>query len=204
VTRAKTEEARVRRALLMFGVLIVAALAGLVSSIATATPACACACIPITPAEALAEADVVFTGTAVQRIGPADPLSPEDATYIFDVEQIVKGPPTVDPSYRVGTANSGDACGISFAIGQRYEVFANGAVGELRATACGGTRRLEQNPPPPSLGAQRPAAITAADKTQTRPGDGAMPAAVVGTGLVGGIAFLRAFVTFRRRRHRRA
>jgi hypothetical protein len=107
---------------------------------ASALPAHACDCAPLTPSEAAAEASVVFVGTPTQRLGQPDEGSPDPVTYRFSVERVLKG--EAGPTLSVSTNNSGDACGVDFRIGDRYEVYALDADGTPFATRCGGTHRI--------------------------------------------------------------
>lgn len=127
--------------------------------LSVSTPACACSCVPVTPAEAQSEADVVLVGTAVRTLGTIDPDSPEPITFQFSVEAVVKGPSLTEPSIQVQTSASSDACGISFEVGARYAVYAVHSDGALFATVCGGTYRLandDRGPTPASRPSIRP------------------------------------------------
>ena len=119
---------------------LVCAVFGATGVLVAPAPACACDCLPITPREAKAEASIVFVGTVTQRIGKPEDGSPDPVTYVFAVENVVKGAST--PTLRVQTNNSSAACGVQFRVGERYEVYAVDADGIPFVTQCGGTHRV--------------------------------------------------------------
>lgn len=118
-------------------------------------PACACDCVPITPSEAEAEATVVFIGTATSLEGKQDG-SPAPVTYVFTVEDVVKG--SAGHTVSVQTNNGSAACGVDFQIGQRYEVYALDADGMPFVTQCGGTRLLPADTKLPAVALSEPTA----------------------------------------------
>jgi hypothetical protein len=132
--------------LVLLGVL----LATCGGALARQKPVCACECVPITPAEAQNEADVVFVGTARHVVGTVDPDSPDPVTYVFALQKMIKGPRHPGRTVRVQTSASSAACGIDFKIGARYAVYAVNSDGVLFAMICGGSRRLTPGDPGPT------------------------------------------------------
>lgn len=92
----------------------------------------ACKCRSPELREAVAAADVVFTG----RAGRAT-TSPGKETFV--VAQVWKGrvPTTVE------VENSAGSCKFVFDAGALYLVFARGAADALELDACGGTRHVD-------------------------------------------------------------
>lgn len=124
----------------------------------TATPAGACSCLAIDDIEAFSLADAVFTGAAVERHEPTDPLS--STTLVFDVDHVYKG--DVGARQEVSTPSSSAACGIS-PTDDRMLVFAtepgttragslDAADGQLVAFLCGGTRDVSTATVPAAFG----------------------------------------------------
>lgn len=113
--------------------------------IGSAKPCLACSCVKFTDEESFAEAEVVFTGEAVDRRDPsagstsgstADPIF-----WTFDVSSTQKG--HAGERQEISTSRDGASCGFAFALGRRYQVFAYPFGGELRTGLCTGTRALE-------------------------------------------------------------
>ncbi|MGE0598909.1 MAG: hypothetical protein AB7J35_03675 [Dehalococcoidia bacterium] len=108
-----------RRWLLLLAMLP-AALAPLLSS-GGAAYACSCAIRP-TPTD-LTYVDTVFAGT-VSKVGEWDPRtsSATPIEVVFNVDYVWLG--EANAVMRTGTAASGASCGYTFAVGERYLVFA--------------------------------------------------------------------------------
>ena len=140
-----------------FARIALAAMAGLMLVYAVEPPigawACSCAAPsgvdltrPLTPAEAAAYGPgaVVFNGRAVAR-RDGNPLSPivssaDPITWTFAVERVVHG--GVGAVVDVESARDGASCGMTFAIGARYQVVATSSGGTLRTGLCSRTMRL--------------------------------------------------------------
>ena len=119
--------------------LIAMAFAGLVSVVPVST-ALACSCAQAGTAESLGFADVAFIGTAVavEAPRPGDVISTADPIhYSFAVDQVFKGPLT-DAEIVATTALDGASCGTSFAVNERWLVFATIAEGEVWTGLCSG------------------------------------------------------------------
>lgn len=99
-------------------------------SVGFAAPAFACSCAPSTRAEAVEQADVVFTGT-VEKV-EAEGFWNIATLKVDDVE---KG--TVDEEATVQTAKSSAACGVNFVVGQKMELAAIQRKTRLHASSCG-------------------------------------------------------------------
>jgi hypothetical protein len=107
------------------------------------TPASACSVTELpTEAQYVARADVVFEGTAVNRVDPkagspaigtGDPI-----TWTFAVDRRIKG--SVAAQQVVQSARSGASCGFTFTVGTRYRVYGNYDGTVLRTGFPSGTR----------------------------------------------------------------
>jgi len=112
---------------------------GLLSAVPLST-VLACSCMAVTIPEAFGFADVVFTGTptAVEAPAPGEIGSTLDPVhYAFAVDKVFKGE-YAEPELVATTAMDGASCGTSFAIGERWLVFANVTDGELSTGLCSG------------------------------------------------------------------
>ncbi len=116
------------------------------------TQVLACSCMQMTPAMALAGADVAFVGVVAAvddpAVGPVvgggDPLR-----YTFAVEESMKGGPGVSVDIRSARDSAG--CGMEFATGQRWRVFAyTDEAGQLQSGLCSGNELLAEGVPIPS------------------------------------------------------
>jgi hypothetical protein len=115
------------RRLLLVLVLIIGGL------VARAPSSWACSCVQITIGDQYRLADAVFVGN-VSRVSSADARGNVIATIA--VSDVYKGP--VPQTANVRTARDGASCGVSFAVGTRYAVFARGTT-PFEANICGGT-----------------------------------------------------------------
>jgi hypothetical protein len=126
------------------GPLWVAALAGLALALAgPAAPAWACSCLRVTPAEALAAADLAFSGTVTeiaQTTGTGSSGGMPVLAVTMDVSSVWKGP--VAGSLVVETPTDSPACGFPFAVGETYLVYANEAGGHWSTGLCARTALL--------------------------------------------------------------
>jgi len=145
-------------------VLTVALLACPLLLVATAPPAGACSCVAVDDTEAFAQADAVFTGTAVAQRGQPNSTSP--TTLVFDVDRVYKG--DVAERQEVRTPSSSAACGLTPIDRAPLLVYATepggqgdaslGATdGQLVAHLCGGSRDATNGPVPASFGSGRAA-----------------------------------------------
>ena len=140
-------------------VLVLILLAG--GAVWMSSPAAACSVTEPLPTEAqyLAQADVVFEGTAVSSRNPDPAGPPVLIAWTFAVDRPIKG--SVGPQQEVQTALSGSACGFTFTAGTRYRVYANQSSGVLSTGWPQGTRE---------------AALVATTTTVARPPTTAAPA----------------------------
>ncbi len=113
----------------------------------------ACTCMPTDPGQALANAQVAFTGVVAKvedpstgpMVGSADPIF-----YTFAIEEALKGEPGSAP--QVLSARDGVSCGMTFAAGQRWTVYAWVAEsGRLETGLCSGNELLAEDVPIPDL-----------------------------------------------------
>jgi hypothetical protein len=105
-------------------------------------PAFACSCaVNLTPADAAARADVVFTGvvTSLKVSHPNAPItsSMDPVDVGFQVEGVFKG--SVVANQQVRTAASDASCGFPFEAGQRYTVFGQRQGTTVTVDLCHGT-----------------------------------------------------------------
>ncbi|WP_157361817.1 hypothetical protein [Haloechinothrix halophila] len=141
-------------------VLTTTALAGLLQLATTlgAAPALACSCTPMTDAEYVGNADVIFAGTLLDREEPPSGqiVSSRDlVTLTFAVSEVYKG--QVGAMTQVRTASSGASCGLEIEGEGPFLVFTTFDENGLTASLCGGTRDLPETVPA-VLGEGRPPA----------------------------------------------
>lgn len=150
--------------------VVFALLGGLVVTVLGAGPAAACSCVGLSDAQALASADVVFSGT-VRDGAPSSPSREQTRTFRVTVDESFKGAPGAKPAVR--TATDSAACGVEFAQGDQVLVFAT--VGgpsasrpdELSANLCSGTRVLEGPVPDAVRSGVDPPWVACADAVDT-------------------------------------
>ncbi len=118
---------------------------GLLSVFALPRPCAACSCVAFTPDEKIARADVIFRGrvTAVSPDANASSLYTRGGVT-FQVEMSWKG--SVPPEIAVSTDGFWGQCGIRFARGEEYLVYAKeGGSGGLTLESCRGTRSVRES-----------------------------------------------------------
>ena len=135
----------------VFVLSVVAALSALMSVIGFATPAHACSCAPLNEAKYFRHADVVFTGTLIDRQEPPwQPVmsSGDPATLTFEVSRVYRG--EAQRLQEIETAMEGASCGLEIEGSGPFLVFANDAPdgAPLTASLCGGTRAIADGGPP--------------------------------------------------------
>lgn len=131
--------------------LAAVAIALAVSTIPVAQVA-ACSCMPMAPGEAAAIADAAFTGTVVaeQPVGGVDLLAPEpmgQVLYTFEVDGIAKGDLRAQATVLAG--GDGAGCGMSFAMNERWLIFASAQEGQLATGLCSANVPLAAHEEPP-------------------------------------------------------
>ena len=122
------------RSLRMVTALVVALL-GLTWGVwAAPTPAYACSCATSDPAEHLARADVIFSGTVT-----SDETRGDTRRLSFAVDRLYKGSATA--TQVVETSSSGASCGLELSGPGPFLVYAQAGGGraDLTADLCGGT-----------------------------------------------------------------
>jgi len=133
--------------------LTVVAFASLVTLAAPTARVFACSCMQMTPAMALANADLAFVGVVAAVDDPA--VGPvigggDLLRYTFAVEEMLKGAPAVSVDVRSGRDSAG--CGMEFAAAQRWRVFAYAdEAGSLQSGLCSGNELLAEGVPLPTL-----------------------------------------------------
>lgn len=123
-------------------IVLVAAFASLVTLAAPATTVFACSCMQMTPELALANANAAWVGvvTTVGNAG-ADPNDP--VAYTFAVEQTLKGELALTEVVRSSRSSAG--CGMEFALGQRWRLYAYADEGaQLQTGLCSGNELLAE------------------------------------------------------------
>lgn len=123
------------RRILAVAVVLVAA------GLSWSTPASACSVTEPVPTEAqyVAMADVVFEGVALgrQQTGGTAAGTGYDFAWTFSVDRPVKGSVALQQVVETSATSS---CGIPFAVGTRYRVFANYDGAVLRTGLGSGTQ----------------------------------------------------------------
>jgi hypothetical protein len=118
-------------------ILVTMALVAL-ASIFNPTCAFACSCRPPgPPAEALASATAVFSGRVTAVSGAVDSGGSDPVQATFAVTRVWKG--ADQPTVVVATPASSASCGVAFAQGQEYLVYASDVEGRLQTVACSRT-----------------------------------------------------------------
>lgn len=150
----------------------------------------ACSCMPMAPAEAAAMADAAFTGTVVQEQPMAGdaPLGPESMgqiLYTFQVDGIAKGDVGAQTAVLAGGDSAG--CGMSFAMNERWLIFAYRDGDRLGTGLCSANVPLAADEDPPV--AVTPVTATPADSGGGVPLGVILPAVAV-LALLGIAAFL--------------
>jgi len=134
-------------------VFVVGLIAGL-GVLVPSTPACACSCGSMSAEEAVARADAVFVGVAVDVNTPwRGPLvsSADPVTVTFDVGTVYKG--DVPANARVQTVRDTASCGYRFEEGQRYLVHVYVGEDGIWATGlCDGNQLIEATTALPASG----------------------------------------------------
>jgi len=88
-----------------------------------AAPALACSCAERTPGQSIAEAELIFIGTARETVHSDEEGS--DTVYtVFKVKETLKGEPS-EEAYISHELDTGSNCGIDFADGKEVLVLAN-------------------------------------------------------------------------------
>jgi hypothetical protein len=136
-----------KRLMVLVVVAVAVSAAGVLGAIA---PASACTYQEATPEELLARADVVFEGVALLSRDPsagAPGISSGDPIiWTFAVDRQVKG--SALPQQEVGTPRGGATCGVDFAAGVRYRVYAVDQNGVFMTFLGSGTVEAPAPPPP--------------------------------------------------------
>ena len=122
------------------------ALVLLVSAVGPIARVYACRCIAAEPGQALANADVAFVGV----VSEVDTVSVEDLNrFTFAVESVIKGIP--GDSIIVSSGSSEASCGMTFAVGERWTLYASVVDDRPMTDLCSGTVLLEAGAEVPVL-----------------------------------------------------
>lgn len=189
---------------------VLAAVAGL-SAVPIARVA-ACSCMQMSPEAAVAAVSAAFTGTVMHEdpmtgsgfggtgaepVGdiprdaplPMPAIAPDQGAmlYRFEVDGVAKGELGTQATLLGG--GDGAGCGMSFAVGQRWLIFANVEGDVLTTSLCAGNVLLEPGQEPP-LPVTAPTASPGADGSGfTLPMGVVVPVAVIAA-LVGVSAYI--------------
>jgi hypothetical protein len=135
----------------VFVLSVMAALSAVAGVVVSASPAHACTCARASEAEYFRSADVVFTGTLIDRQEP--PWRPvmssgDPATLTFEVSRVHRG--QAQRFQQVETAMSGASCGLEIDGSGPFLVVADHVQDSstLTASLCGGTRAIADRGPP--------------------------------------------------------
>ena len=123
-------------------ILLVAVFASLMTVAAPVTRVFACSCMQMTPALALANANAAWVGVVTSVGAPGgDPNDP--VRYTFAVEQMLKGELALTEEVRSSRSSAG--CGMEFALGQRWRLYAYADEGaQLQTGLCSGNELLAE------------------------------------------------------------
>ena len=132
--------------------LAVTFFAVLVSVAAPVARVFACSCAQLGAGQALANADVAFTGVVTGLrdpqagnpvVGSGDPI-----VYVFAVESVGKGPAA--NQLTITSARDGASCGMTFALADKWRIYANAdGAGGLATGICSGNELIAANAPLP-------------------------------------------------------
>jgi hypothetical protein len=114
----------------------------------------ACSCMELQPGQALANADVAFVGVVAGVRDPSggNPLGSGDPiTYSFVVQDVLKQGAAIPAVAQVSSTRDGASCGQTFAVGQRWRLFAYRNGGSLSTGICSGNELLAERVPIPSV-----------------------------------------------------
>lgn len=124
--------------------LALAVLSTLVGLAAPVVQVYACSCMQLGLGQALANADLAFTGvvTSVQDANAGNPIisSGDPITYTFAVAEVVKGPAMAEVI--LTSARDSASCGITFARAEKWRIYANGDGAGLSTSICSGNELL--------------------------------------------------------------
>ena len=142
---------------------LVAAFAGALVAV-TAGPVAqtlACSCAQLGPGEALANAEVAFVGVVARVDDPSGggPIvsTGDPIIYTFAVEQSLKGGVAVGDAVVVRSARDGASCGTTFALAQRWQVYAYHDPDDVLTTGlCDGNELLAEQAPIPEIESPTP------------------------------------------------
>lgn len=151
----------------------------------------ACSCMPMAPGEAAATADAAFTGTVVaeQAVAGDQPLGPApmgQILYTFEVDGIAKGDLGREATVLAGGDSAG--CGMSFAMNERWLIFASAEGGQLTTGLCSANVPLAADEEPP-ISVSPPSGDTGEERGAGVPLGVIVPAVAV-LGLIGVAGFL--------------
>jgi len=146
---------------------------------ASPRPALACSCVFLTPQRALAYADTVFTGQAIEHVSIGGPFSFEDA-FTFRVYEVWKGLPAT--KFTVNSTDQG-MCGYRFQPDGEYLVYAYKGKNGLSASICSRTRPMAQGQEDFAvLGTGTPIPVSVADTSDSKPSHTTSPLSLIALG----------------------
>lgn len=140
----------------------------MLATLATGTAApssawgCSCGQASASARELTAGADAVFVGTVTAVDDGVDLplLERETPVTTLRVEKVRKG--VLRLHVEVEARREEASCGVDFAVGNRYLVYAARDGAALETSLCAGTRMTASGVPPSSTGARSPLPIVAA------------------------------------------
>jgi hypothetical protein len=174
-----------------FVLVIALLLAGIGAALPTSRAA-ACSCAMSTPEQSLGFADAAFVGTVVADravqvlVAGFDPMPGTVTT--FEVESSAKA--VSEPSIEITSVGDSAMCGTTFALQQRYLIFATISDGRLESGLCSGNVELAAGESAPLPVVPIAPAPTPAPGSEAPPMGLLALGALGALGVVGGIAFL--------------
>jgi MYXO-CTERM domain-containing protein len=108
------------------------------------SPAFACSCAAQAPRQYAARADVVVTGTVLDRAeARSRPWGATPEKFVVEADTVYAG--EVAERFELDGGEPGDTCGLEgVEVGRRYVFFLQQARGELRGSLCGGTGNVSE------------------------------------------------------------
>ncbi|MEJ8302373.1 hypothetical protein [Saccharibacillus sacchari] len=119
-----------------------------------AKPAMACSCAISDPDRSIAYADRIFAGTVVERRESSSGLRGYTSTadpvyYVFEVDRAWKG--KVYETTTLYSALGSESCGMQFAQGEKYLIFAQQGNGMPTTTSCSGNEAYQGTTDPAAV-----------------------------------------------------
>jgi hypothetical protein len=116
----------------------------------------ACSCMELQPGQALQNADVAFVGVVASARDPSggNPIvgSGDPIRYTFVVQEVLKQGVAPAATVEITSARDGASCGQTFAVAQRWRLYAYRDGATLSTGICSGNELLAERVPVPVVG----------------------------------------------------